>query len=89
MRLILGVNLTDTWYRFALRLLGVHVTHAVPGLFALFLVVEKPLLHSKVHIHPAHSTLASSNSATLFPWALEKANHEPQILVQVLICLAV
>ena len=101
MRPILEADLIDTWYRFALRLpglhpglptthgllpsfssfqcLGLHVFHAVPWLLALFLLVEQPLMHSKVHNHPAHSTLAS-NSATLLPLALENANHEAQIL---------
>ena len=100
-RLILGIDLTDTWYRFVLWLpglhprsptthdflpsfsslqcLGAHVTHTVPGLLALFLVAEQQLLHPKVHNQPAHSTLASSNSAALLPLALEKANHGAQI----------
>ena len=103
MRLFLGVNLTDTWCRFALRLpglhrglptthgflpsfsslqcLGVHVSHTVPEIFALFLVVEQPLLHPNVHNHPAHSTLASSNSAAFLHLAPEKANHGAQVFV--------
>ena len=96
-RLILGVDVTDTWYRFALWLPGLaawmlahhtrllaklsslHVSQAVPWLLALFLVAEQPPLCPKVHNHPAHSTLASSNSAVLLPLALEKANHGLQI----------
>ena len=79
-RLILGVDLTDTWYRFTLGFqVCIHVSRAVPGLLTLFLVVEQPLLHPKVNNHPAHSTLASSNSAALLPLALKKANHGAQI----------
>ena len=99
MRLILGVNLTDGWYRFALCLLVsiqagqphtaswqaisslqcLGVSRTVPRLLALLMMVEQPLLHPKVHNHPAHSTLPSSNPAALLPLALEKANHGAQI----------
>ena len=56
-----------------------HVSRVVPGLLALFLVVEQPLFLPRVHKHPAHSTLASSNSAALLPLALEKTNHGAHI----------
>ena len=62
----------------SLQCLG--VPHTVPGLLALFLVVEQPLLHPKVHNHPAHSTLASSNSAALLPWLLRRPTMEHKSL---------
>ena len=63
----------------SLQCLG--VSRAVPGLLALFLVVEQPLLHPKVHnYHPAHLTISSSNSVALLPLALEKQVMEHKFL---------
>ena len=42
----------------SLQCLGVHVSYAVRGLLAVFLVVEQSLLHPKEHNHPPHSTLS-------------------------------
>ena len=51
-------------------------------------MVEQSLLHPNVHKHPAHSTLASSNSAALLPLTLEKANHGAQIFaLEPVLCL--
>ena len=36
-------------------------------------------MHTRVHKHPAHSTLAFSDSAAFLPLAFEKANHGAQI----------
>ena len=52
------------------------VSHAVPGLLALFLVVEQLLLHPKVRNHPAHLTpISSSNTVAILPLVLERVNH--------------
>ena len=84
-----GFDSTAGFFTFLyFRLITSKFIYLVPGLLTLFLVVEQPLLHPKVHKHPAHPTLASSNSAALLPLALEKANHGAQIFaLELALCL--